>query len=172
MRHAEAAKLTASLKGDLDWIVMKALRSDRTRRYETANGLAMDITRYLENEPVIARPPGQFYRLQKLVRRHKVVFLAAVAVLLALLAGLGSSTYLFFKERESRLEAERGRANEVMLRHHAQTREKIAQATSYIAQNQFDRADQVVAEISDPAAVFDGAPIFRLLGEQAAVQGQ
>jgi hypothetical protein len=172
VRHAEPPKLISSLKGDLDWIVMKALEKDRTRRYETANGLAMDITRYLENEPVIARPPGQFYRLQKLARRHKVVFLAVAAVLLALLAGLGSSTYLFLKERESRLEAERGRANEVKLREHAQTREKIAQATSYISQNQFDRADQVVAEISDPSTVFDGAPIFRLLGEQAAVQGQ
>jgi eukaryotic-like serine/threonine-protein kinase len=59
-----------------------------------------------------------------------------------------------------------------MLRQHAQTREKIAQASSFIAQNQRDRADQAVSEITDPATVFDGAPIFRLLGEQAAVQGQ
>jgi tetratricopeptide (TPR) repeat protein len=164
--------LISSLKGDLDWIVLKALEKDRTRRYETANGLAMDISRYLENEPISARPPGQFYRLQKLVRRNKIMFIAAAAVLAALLMGLGSSTYLLFKERKAHLEAERGRVNEVMLRQHAQTREKIAQATSYIAQNQFDRADQVVSEISDPQTVFDGAAVFRLLGEQAAVLGQ
>jgi serine/threonine protein kinase len=172
VRHAEPPKLILSLKGDLDWIVMKSLEKDRTRRYETANGMAMDIQRYFENEPVLARPPSPLYRLQKLVRRNKIVFTAAAAVLVVLLMGLGSSTWLFFKEREWRLEAERGRANEVMLRQHAQTREKIAQATSFIAQNQLDRADQVVSEISDPTTVFDGAPVFRLLGEQAALKGQ
>jgi len=172
VRHAEPPILISSLKGDLDWIVMKSLEKDRTRRYETANGLAMDITRYLENEPVLARPPGQLYRLQKMVRRNKIIFIAAAAVLLVLLMGLGSSTWLFIKERKSRLEAERGLASEVMLRQHAQTREKIAMATSFIAQNQFDRADQVLSEITDPATVFDGAPIFRMLGERAAVQGQ
>ncbi len=171
-RHAEPPKLISSLKGDLDWIVMKALEKDRTRRYETANGLAMDIQRYLENEPIIARPPSQLYRLQKMVRRNKIIFGAVAAVLVALLMGLGSSTWLFFKERKSRLEAERGRAIEVTLRQHSQTREKIALATSLIAQRQLDRADQVVSEISDPGTVFDGAPVFRLLGEEAAIQGQ
>jgi serine/threonine protein kinase len=171
-RHAEPPKLISSLKGDLDWIVMKALEKDRTRRYETANGLAMDINRYLENEPVMARPPSQFYRLQKLVRRNKILFIAAGAVLIALLLGLGSSTWLFIQERKSRIEAERGLLNAEKLRQHAQTREKIAQATAMIAQNQFDQADHVVSEISDPESVFDGASVFRLLGEQAATQGQ
>src|SRR5438874_10921442 len=67
------------LRGDLDWIVMKCLEKDRTRRYETANGLASDIQRHLSNEPVIARPPSQFYRFQKAVRRNKVAFTAASA---------------------------------------------------------------------------------------------
>ena len=68
---------------------MKALEKDRTRRYETANGLAMDVQRYLNNEPVVARPPSRMYRLQKLVRRNKIVFAAGGAVALALLIGLG-----------------------------------------------------------------------------------
>ncbi|HEY4414764.1 MAG TPA: serine/threonine protein kinase, partial [Verrucomicrobiae bacterium] len=121
---------------------------------------------------VMARPPSQFYRLQKMVRRNKIVFISAAAVMVALLLGLGSSTWLFIQERKSRLEAERGRANEIKLRQHAQTREKIAQATAMIAQNQFDQADHLVSEISDSESVFDGASVFRLLGEQAATQGQ
>jgi serine/threonine protein kinase len=171
-RHAEPPKLISSLKGDLDWIVMKSLEKDRTRRYETANGLAMDVQRYLENEPVVARPPSQVYRLRKLVRRNKGVFASAAAVLVVLLMGLGSSTWLFFKERESRLEAERGRANEVKLRQHAQAREKIAKAWSLIAENKLDQADQMVLEIPDLGIVFDGAPVYRVLGEYSAVRGQ
>ena len=61
--HAELPKLISLLKGDLDWVVMKALEKDRTRRYETANGFAMDIQRYLNNEPVNARPPSKLYRM-------------------------------------------------------------------------------------------------------------
>jgi len=70
---AEAAVVVG---GDLDWIVMKALEKDRARRYETANGLAMDIERYLADEPVVARPPSRLYRFRKLVRRNRVTFLA------------------------------------------------------------------------------------------------
>src|SRR5207249_4301023 len=65
------------LRGDLDWIVMKALEKDRARRYETANGLARDVERYLSGEPIVARPPSKFYRLQKLARRNKLAFAAA-----------------------------------------------------------------------------------------------
>ncbi len=95
-RHAEPPKLISLLRGDLDWIVMKALEKDRRRRYETANGLAMDIQRYLNSEPVVARPPSRLYRFQKLVRRNKVVFAAVGAVAAALIIGLGASTWLFF----------------------------------------------------------------------------
>src|SRR5258707_14340474 len=68
------------LKGDLDWIVMKCLEKDRARRYETANGLAMDLKRHLNNETVVARPPSSASRFQKLVRRNKLLFAAACAV--------------------------------------------------------------------------------------------
>src|SRR4029077_14211241 len=77
--HAEPPRLISSLRGDLDWIVMKALEKDRRRRYETANGLAMDVQRYLSNEAVMARPPSRLYRLQKLVRRNQITFAAIAA---------------------------------------------------------------------------------------------
>src|SRR5437588_2261786 len=93
-RHAEPAKLGILLRGDLDWIVMKALEKDRTRRYETANGLATDIQRHLKNEPVVARPPSNLYRFQKLVRRNKLAFAGISAVAAALLIGSGVSTWL------------------------------------------------------------------------------
>src|SRR6266446_7528855 len=76
----ENQQLIQQLRGDLDWIVMKCLEKDRARRYETANGLAADIQRHLSNEPVVASPPSNFYRFQKMVRRNKVAFMAGAAV--------------------------------------------------------------------------------------------
>src|SRR5438874_5260375 len=76
-RHTDAPRLIHLVRGDLDWIVMKCLEKDRTRRYETANGLASDIQRHLNNEPVAARPPSTAYRFQKLVRRNKLAFAGA-----------------------------------------------------------------------------------------------
>jgi WD40 repeat protein/serine/threonine protein kinase len=101
-RHCEAPKLIALLRGDLDWIVMKALEKDRTRRYETANGLALDVRRYLSDEPVMARPPSKVYRFHKFVRRNKLVFTAGAITAAALILGLGLSTWLFFREAKAR----------------------------------------------------------------------
>src|SRR5712664_4116879 len=86
-RQSEPPRLIHTIQGDLDWIAMKALEKDRTRRYETANGLALDVQRFLENEPVSARPPSNLYRLQKLVRRNKATFAGIGAVSLALILG-------------------------------------------------------------------------------------
>jgi serine/threonine protein kinase/Tfp pilus assembly protein PilF len=92
-RHTEAPQLVHQVRGDLDWIVMKALDKDRTRRYETANALASDIERHLNDEPVEAHAPSRLYRLRKLVRRHKLAF-AAVGFMFAVLAiGLGVSLW-------------------------------------------------------------------------------
>src|SRR5438034_5713716 len=105
-RGLDAAKLISLLRGDLDWIVMKCLEKDRTRRYETANGLAMDLKRHLDHEPVVARPPSTAYRFQKLVRRNKLAFVAASAVLLALLCGLALATVGLIRERVARADAD------------------------------------------------------------------
>ena len=76
-RYNRLKETIARVRGDLDWITMKCLEKDRTRRYETANGLAADLKRHLSNEPVVARPPSASYRFQKLVRRNKLAFAAA-----------------------------------------------------------------------------------------------
>jgi serine/threonine protein kinase/Flp pilus assembly protein TadD len=88
-RHTDPAKLTKLVRGELDWIVMKALEKDRNRRYETANGFAMDVQRYLADEPVLACPPSVGYRLRKFVRRNQSrLAVAAALVLLLLSAGV------------------------------------------------------------------------------------
>src|SRR2546427_71944 len=92
-RCTEAPKLINLLRGDLDWVVMKCLEKDRARRYETANGVAMDLERHLTHEPVVARPPSTAYRLQKAMRRNKLAFTAGAAVAAALLIGFGISTW-------------------------------------------------------------------------------
>ena len=89
------------LRGDLDWIVMKCLEKDRTRRYETANGLAMDIQRQLNNEPVLARPPSKLYRLQKAFRRNKLAFGTAAVVAVVLASGVIVSTIEAFRASRS-----------------------------------------------------------------------
>src|SRR5439155_20593031 len=81
------------LRGDMDWIAMKALEKDRTRRYETANALARDVQRFLADEVVEARPPSVSYRVRKFVRRHKGQVVAANVVLAAVLGGAGVSVW-------------------------------------------------------------------------------
>jgi eukaryotic-like serine/threonine-protein kinase len=104
-RQVEPPKLIHLVRGDLDWIVMRCLEKDRGRRYETTNGLAMDIQRHLANEPVVARPASVAYRFRKMVRRNKVAVAAGTTVIAALIIGLGLSTWLFVKERAARKRA-------------------------------------------------------------------
>jgi hypothetical protein len=87
----------------LDWIVMKALEKDRSRRYETANGFAMDVQRYLADEPVLACPPSAGYRLRKFVRRNKRPVLAASLVALALIGGVIGTTWGMFRAEVGKL---------------------------------------------------------------------
>jgi serine/threonine protein kinase len=94
-RHTDAPKLIHAVRGDLDWIVMKCLEKDRARRYETANGLANDIQRHLNCEPVVARPPSRLYEFQKTVRRHKFGFAATAAIGVSLVVGFAISTWQF-----------------------------------------------------------------------------
>lgn len=92
-RREEPERLHKLLRGDLDWIVLKALEKDRTRRYQSANGFAADLRRYLDNEPIAARPPSTLYRIEKLARRNKLLFGAAGAVVAALVVGLVATTW-------------------------------------------------------------------------------
>jgi WD40 repeat protein/serine/threonine protein kinase len=104
-RSADTSKLLHQLKGDLDWIVMKCLEKDRTRRYETANGLAADLKRHLNNEPVVARPPSKLYEFQKTVRRHKVGFAATAAIIVALGVGVLLTSWQAVRAMHAKREA-------------------------------------------------------------------
>ena len=116
------------VRGDLDWIVMKCLEKDRTRRYETANGLAADLHRHLNNEPVTARPPTATYRFQKAWRRNKSAFVVAGVVMLLLVLGGGTSTWLMFEARRAEREAETAREGERAQRMQAEQARQAADA--------------------------------------------
>src|SRR5262249_42758477 len=95
-------KLTRLVRGELDWIVMKALEKDRSRRYETANGFAMDLQRYLADEPVLACPPSVGYRLRKFARRNKrALAMAGLVLFFTVLLGGGAGWVL--RDRSGRL---------------------------------------------------------------------
>src|SRR6516225_8591046 len=108
-RGMEPARLARLLRGELDWIVMKALEKDRSRRYETANGLAMDVQRYLANEAVQACPPSAVYRFRKFARRYRVALTTAAVVGLALVAGSAVSTWQAVRATLAHAEAARQR---------------------------------------------------------------
>jgi serine/threonine protein kinase len=133
-RGTEPAKLSRLMKGELDWLVLKALEKDRTRRYETANALARDIQRYLADEVVEARPPSVRYRVSKFVRRHKGQVIAASLVLLALLAGITGTTIGLFQaesarrdEAQQRAAAEKAAEAESLAKRDAETRRQEAE---------------------------------------------
>jgi WD40 repeat protein/serine/threonine protein kinase len=125
-RHADPAKLARQIKGDLDWIVMKALEKDRRRRYATADALANDLKRHLDNEPVLARPPSTAYRVKKAWRRNKLALTSVAATMAALLCGTGISTW-------QALEANRARRAERRERQRAEASKAEAGRLLYVA---------------------------------------
>jgi hypothetical protein len=158
-RDTDVGKLVHQLQGNLDWIVMKCLEKNRARRYDTANGLAMDIQRHLSHEPVVARPPSAAYKFQKAWQRNKLAFTAGAAVAVALVVGISVSTWQAIRateakreqsrlrqqaeveqhkaqeaqvgEAKQRLSAEEARQNEALLRREAQAHELVARRTAY-----------------------------------------
>jgi serine/threonine protein kinase len=183
-QSVEPPKLVHLIRGDLDWIVMKALEKDRTRRFESASGLALDVQRFLKNEPIEARPPSGLYRFQKLVRRNKTAFAAAAAVVTALILGLGLSLYLFIQERharrseqaalqravaaerrqaELREQAENGLALERQMREMAPITEKFAIAGRLLSQGKMEESEQVISDI--PPNIRQGSIFYNALAE-------
>jgi len=102
----EPPKLIREMRGELDWIVMKALEKDRARRYQTANAFAYDLHRYIKYETVSARPPSRVYQFRKFVSRHKLGFAAFGIVMVTLVAGLSSTLWSLAKEKKARSDAE------------------------------------------------------------------
>jgi eukaryotic-like serine/threonine-protein kinase len=104
-RQTEPRRLVSELRGDLDWITMRALEKDRTRRYQTANALAVDLRRHLGHEPVSAGPPNAFYRAGKFVRRHRLGVSASLIILVAIISGTVLASLGLVRARRSEAEA-------------------------------------------------------------------
>ncbi|MGI9455402.1 MAG: protein kinase domain-containing protein [Aeoliella sp.] len=142
-RGTDAKKLAALLRGDLDWIVMRALEKNRNRRYETANGLALDVRRHLSNEPVVARPPSAMYRLSKLARRNKAAVAAMAGIIGALAAGLAVATWGYLEadyqrgiSRTAQTAAEHDRDAAREAQEQAETEKLRAESAEAIAKEQ------------------------------------
>lgn len=173
-RSTSPPRLLASLRGDLDAIVAKATSPDRQARYATTAGLAMDIQRHLQHEPVMARPPHRGYRLAKLVRRNRLAFASGALAFALLVAGFGTSTWLFLREAEARREqsrlrdeAELARAAETRLRERAEAGELCAQAAVRLSYDHTEEADALVAGIRQgmiPSSL-EAKDVFAKLGE-------
>ncbi|HEV3079840.1 MAG TPA: protein kinase, partial [Gemmataceae bacterium] len=153
-RKTEPAKLSRMMRGELDWIVMKALEKDRTRRYETANGLARDIERHLADEAVEACPPSASYRLRKFARKNRAALTTAAAVTLLLLTGAAVSGWQAAramraeaKALEAEAQARQERADADDQRRLAERRESEARDNERKA-----RAAEAAAKESDATA--------------------
>jgi eukaryotic-like serine/threonine-protein kinase len=171
-RCAKPHALIKRLRRDLDDITLKALEKDRRRRYETANGLAMDVQRHLNDEPILARNHGPLYRLLKLVRRNRAVFIGVGAVATALVIGTGVSTWLFLREREARHRAVAAEQQQARLRHEAERREQITQAALLVSQERFEEADAILETVTLTDPTMEGAAVFRAAGEWHAIHGR
>jgi eukaryotic-like serine/threonine-protein kinase len=119
-RRVEPAQLMQSMRGELDWIVMKAMEKNRGRRYESANDLAMDLQRHLNNEPVLARPSSAAYRFHKLVVRNKLAVAATAAVLTMLILGVCVSTWMAVRASRAKIAAQTAETMETTLREQAE----------------------------------------------------
>jgi serine/threonine protein kinase/tetratricopeptide (TPR) repeat protein len=173
-RGTEPAKLTRLVRGELDWIVMKALDKDRSRRYDTANAFAMDVQRYLADEPVQAGPPSAGYRVRKFARRNRAAVLTAAAILFVLVAGIAGTTFGLIRAEHRRAEAEKARADEAAQRLIAEAQRKEAERARadeavqrQIAEAEKKKAEQAEADtLADYRASTDDA-IEQLIGSKS-----
>lgn len=154
LRGTDGQDLLRRVRGDLDWIVGKAMARERDRRYESAHSLALDVNRHLDCEAVNAGPPDRLYRLSKLVRRNKVQFLSGAVALLALVTGFGISTVLFFREKQARgvqeelrERAELAKNAEAELRQKAEYRERISHAAVLVSHGELAAADRLMQTV-------------------------
>jgi WD40 repeat protein/serine/threonine protein kinase len=145
-RRINPAQLSRLLKGDLDWIAMKALEKDRTRRYATAASLSEDVQRYLDNEPVQARPPSFRYRFGKLARKHRAAVLAGSAVFASLIFGIVATSSIAKWALSERARADKAAAEALVEKTRADTRTEEALAEKERAKLEKARADEKATE--------------------------
>jgi eukaryotic-like serine/threonine-protein kinase len=154
LRGTDPARLSLLLRGDLDWIVMRCLEKNRTRRYETPNALADDISRHLHHEPVVARPPSGLYRLERLVRRNRLAFAAMASVALALIAGTVISARQAVRATRAERLADLERARAVGERSRAEDLLEFMLGDLYTQLNRVGRLDVLEAVANKATAYF------------------
>ncbi len=155
-RGTAPMQLSTLLRGDLDWIVMKALEKNRARRYETASGLAHDIQRHLAHEPVVARPPSAGYRMQKFVRRHRVAFVTSGGIAAATALTVAVSIAVTARGRrlqeELRAAALRAQANESSLRREATAQRERAAKQQWARETALPEINRLISKDDFTAA--------------------
>jgi tetratricopeptide (TPR) repeat protein len=168
-RGIEPTKLAKLIRGELDWIVMKCLEKDRTRRYETASSLAADIERHLNDEPVLASPPSGWYRLRKFARRNKAALLTLALVAMLLVLGTGVSTWQAIRAIDAEKLAHTRWEAETRARREADAARANAIAAQKEAEQQRDRAlkaeDQALANLKKAREAVDQM-LNRVAGER------
>lgn len=167
-RRTDPGKLERQLHGELDWIILKALEKDRSRRYATVQELASDLGRYLKNEPVSAGPPSASYRAKKFLRRHYGKVGAAAALLAVLLAGVAGTTWGWLRSLEKEAEAIRARDNELKQKVEAEKQRDAAARAEKEANKQRDAAraaEQTAKEQAQIATAVNRFLLQDLLGE-------
>ena len=145
-RRTAPKKLGGFVRGELDWIILKAVEKDRARRYETANALNLDLQRFLDDEPVSAGPPSAAYRLRKFARRHKATLATVFLVMLALIAGIIGTSWQAIRAKQSARDAaaalaEKGSALEAKLVQERKLKEllrEVSEADQFAATRLFD----------------------------------
>ena len=146
-RHGTGApELISVIRGDLDWIVMKCLEKDPSRRYPSAAELTAEIQRFIANQPIVARPPSPVYRFQKLVLRNRLAFAAGTIFFCALIAGLCITTWFVFKEHEEREQADRNRQSADSARKIAEKSRDEALAERKIAEEARQNAEAALQQ--------------------------
>jgi serine/threonine protein kinase len=168
-RKADPRQLDRTVRGDLDWVVMKALAKDRRRRYETASDFAADVMRYLTHQPVQASPASAWYRFRKLARRHRVGLVTSVLVATALLLGTAISTWMAVRAIGAERAATTAWDAESRARQRAEDAEKIARAEAEKAKaiNEFLVDDLLVQADPEENAVSDQITLRAVLDRAA-----
>jgi eukaryotic-like serine/threonine-protein kinase len=173
-RGTDPAKWIAAIQGDLDHVTLACLEKDRSRRYETVNGLALDVARFLANEPVFARPPSQFYRFRKFIDRNRATCISVFLITLTVLAGLAVSTAMYLRENAALKEQQRllhiaeiARTAEARLRQQAQARANVSHASLLLSQGRTDEADATLRQspLSTIEPSREATEAFRALGD-------
>lgn len=185
-RKTDATGLISEVRGDLDWIISKALEKHRSRRYESAHAFAVDISRHLSYQPVVARPPTRQYVLEKWIRRNRTVFAAAVIIAGILIVATVVSIRLQWNERKAlgklllsekvqialRQEADLRREQAEHFQLLSEAREKVTQAVVLLRDEDFPAADALVDGVPLIQPSPEGADVFRRLADWHAFNGR